>query len=240
MQRNKQYLFWLILVLAFCRNLSAQNAGVDDNRLTDETTRDSSTSIRPSSNNMFVVRDIVIVGNRKTRPEIILREIPFKTGESYLLPDLIKQFEEAKRRLMNTTLFHEAIIALKGMEGYNIDITVEVKERWYIFSIPYLKPVERNLNQWIVEQKASLDRVNYGVKLLYNNITGRNDKLRVWFIGGYTKQFTFNYDRLYIDKKMKWGMNMIFLLGKNREMNYMTIGDKQQFLKHNDYIRNFI
>ena len=69
----------------------------------------------------------------KQRPEIILREIPFKTGETYLLPDLVKKFEEARRRLMNTTLFHEAIVALKSMEGYNIDITVEVKERWYIF-----------------------------------------------------------------------------------------------------------
>ena len=240
MQKNKQYFFWLLSVLVFCGNLSAQNAGVDDAHITDESTRDTSYVKNPSAENLFVVRDIVILGNRKTRPEIILREIPFRTGEKYLLPDLIKKFEEAKRRLMNTTLFHEAIIALKSMEGYNIDITVEVKERWYIFPIPYLKPVDRNLNQWIVEQKASLDRVNYGVKLLYNNVTGRNDKLRVWFIGGYTKQFTFNYDRLYIDKKMRWGMNMVFLLGKNREMNYMTIGDKQQFLKHNDYIRNFI
>src|SRR6185295_5370984 len=131
MQRNKQYFFWLILVLVFCGNLSAQNAGIDDSRLTDESTRDSSAATISSSNNLFVVRDIVIIGNKKTRPEIILREIPFKTGESYLLQDLVKQFEEAKRRLMNTTLFHEAIIALKSMEGYNIDITVEVKERWY-------------------------------------------------------------------------------------------------------------
>ena len=240
MQRTKQYFFWLILVLACCRNLSAQKAGVEDNQLNVENKSDSSHVADPSSRNLFIVRDIVITGNRKTRPEIILREIPFKSGETYLLPDLIKKFEEARRRLMNTTLFHEAIIALKSMEGYNIDITVEVKERWYIFPIPYLKPIDRNLNQWIVEQKASLDRVNYGVKLLYNNVTGRNDKLKLWVIGGYTRQITFNYDRLYIDKKMKWGMNLVFLMGKNREMNYMTLADKQQFLKHDDYIRDYI
>ncbi len=240
MQRNKQYLFWLLLVLACSSNLSAQHAGVDERQVSNENNGDSSHALTPSAKNSFIVRDIFIVGNRKTKADIILREIPFKTGETYLLPDLVTKFEEARRRLMNTTLFHEAIVALKSMEGYNIDITVEVKERWYIFPVPYLKPVDRNFNQWIVEQKASLDRVNYGVKLLYNNFTGRNDKLKLWVIGGYTKQLTFSYDRLYIDKKMKWGMNLTFLLGKNRELNYITISDKQQFLKSDDYIRNFV
>jgi outer membrane protein assembly factor BamA len=240
MQKNKQYLFWLLLVLGCYGNLSAQNAGIEDRQANSENYIDSTHALNPPVKNSCIVRDIIIIGNKKTRAEIILREIPFKTGETYLLPDLVKKFDEARRRLMNTTLFHEAIVAMKSMEGYNIDITVEVKERWYIFPIPYLKPVDRNLNQWIVEQKASLERVNYGVKLLYNNVTGRNDKLKLWVIGGYTKQITFNYDRLYIDKKMKWGMNLAFLLGKNRELNYMTISDKQQFLKSDDYIRNFV
>ncbi|HEY6062967.1 MAG TPA: hypothetical protein VIV35_05130, partial [Chitinophagaceae bacterium] len=98
----------------------------------------------------------------------------------------------------------------------------------------------RNLNQWIVEQKASLSRVNYGAKLLYNNATGYNDKLRIYLISGYTRQFSFSYDRLYIDNKLKWGMNVGFAIGKNREVNYNTIKDKQVFLKDNDnYLRSY-
>ncbi|MEP7373750.1 MAG: POTRA domain-containing protein [Chitinophagaceae bacterium] len=187
----------------------------------------------------FIVRNIVILGNRKTRPDIILREIPFKPGDIFLLQDLVVKFETARRQLMNTSLFHEAIVALKSFEGYNIDILVEVKERWYIFPVPYFKPIDRNLNQWLVEQKASLKRVNYGGKLLYNNITGRNDKLKFWLINGYTKQLSFSYDRLYIDKRMKWGMNIAFAMGKNRELNYKTDDNKQDFLNSDDYIRNF-
>ena len=123
---------------------------------------------------------------------------------------------------MNTTLFHDAIVALKAFDGYQVDVIVEVKERWYLFPLPYLRPVDRNLNQWLVEQNAKLSRVNYGVKLLYNNVTGRNDKLRFWLISGYTKQISFSYDRLYIDKQMKWGLNLRFSIGKNREVNYNT------------------
>jgi hypothetical protein len=117
---------------------------------------------------------------------------------------------------------------------------VQVRERWYIFPVPYFKPVDRNLNQWLFEQKASFSRVNYGAKLLYNNATGRNDKLRAWLIYGYTRQISFSYDRLYIDKAMKWGLNMGFATGKNKEVNYNTINDKQAFLKQENYLRNFL
>ncbi len=136
-------------------------------------------------------------------------------------------------------MFHEAIVALKSFEGYNIDVLVQVKERWYIFPVPYFKPVDRNLNQWLVEQKGSLKRVNYGGKLLYNNVTGRNDKLKFWLINGYTKQLSFSYDRLYFDNKMKWGMMVGFGTGKNREMNYKSENDKQVFLSDDSYLRSF-
>ena len=138
---------------------------------------------------------------------------------------------------MNTSLFHEVTVSLKTFDGYDIDVLVEVRERWYVFPVPYFKPVDRNLNQWIVEQKASLDRVNYGAKLLYNNATGRNDKLRAWLIGGYTKQISLSYDRLYIDKAMMWGVTTNFNIGKNKEVNYNTINDKQAFLKEDYYFR---
>jgi len=188
----------------------------------------------------FIVRDIVIVGNKKTKPQIILREIPFKSGDHVSLQNLVAQFETARIRLMNTVLFHEVIVALKAFDGYNVDVLVEVKERWYLFPIPYLKPVDRNLNQWVVENNLSLERVNYGLKLLYNNFTGFNDKLNVWLINGYTKQLQFSYDRLYIDKQLKWGLNLKMAVGKNREVNYNTIDNKQVFYKdQNNFIRSF-
>lgn len=189
----------------------------------------------------FMVREIIITGNKRTRPDIILREIPFKPGEKYALQELVRKFEDARRQLMNTALFHEVIVAMQKSEGYLVDVLVEVKERWYIFPVPYFKPVDRNLNQWLFEKGASLSRVNYGLKVLHNNATGHNDKLRFWFVAGYTKQLSFSYDRLYIDKKMRWGLTTAFAIGKNREINYNTIDDKQAFLKdENSYLRSFM
>lgn len=243
MLKEKKYCLCLIVAVGFCYNVSAQKSGVGDLPATTwqpGNEKPVTTGLTVPANSLFTVRDIIITGNKKTKPYIILREIPFKPGEEYPLQELVKKFEDARRQLMNTSLFHEVVVALKSFEGYKVDILIDVKERWYIFPVPYFKPVDRNLNQWIVEQKASLSRVNYGAKLLYNNTSGRNDKLRLFLISGYTKQFSFSYDRLYIDKKLKWGMSVGFAMGKNREVNYNTIKDKQVFLKDDNYIRSFV
>ena len=191
------------------------------------------------ADSVFILRQIIITGNKKTKSQIILREIPFRVGEQYPLHVLVKKFEDARRQLMNTSLFTEVVVALKGFEGTNADIIVDVKERWYLFPVPYFKPVD-GMDKWINEYRLRLNRLNYGIKLLYKNPTGRNDNLNVKLMNGYTKQVSFSYDRLYIDSKMKWGMAIRFDLGKNHEVNYNTINDKQVYLKdNNQYIRSF-
>lgn len=229
---GKKYRVCLMMLLASCTFLPAQQT-IDEKAAQD--------TIQTNVASPVFVEEIIITGNKKTKSTVILREIPFQIGRAYLLDELVKMFEDARRQLMNTTLFHTVVVAAKKFDGNKVSVAVEVKERWYLFPIPYLKPVDRNLNQWLIEQKASLNRVNYGIKLLYNNATGTNDKLRLSLGSGYTRQLSFSYDRLYIDKKMKWGLNAVFAYGKNREINYNTIADKQVFIKNSDqYLRNFV
>ena len=65
---------------------------------------------------------------------------------------------------MNTTLFNDVVVALKSFRGYYVDIIISVKERWYIFPLPYLKPIDRNLTEWAT-QGLGFDRLNYGLNL---------------------------------------------------------------------------
>ncbi len=232
MRLERKYHFSLILALLYSGIVTAQTDP-------DKPIPDSS-AIQPAST-IVEIGKIEITGNKKTKAFIMLREIPFKTGDTYPLDVLVEKFEEGRRQLMNTTLFHSVVIASKNFEGNKINVSVTVRERWYLFPLPYFKPVDRNLNQWIIEQKASFNRVNYGAKLLYNNVTGINDKLRFRAINGYTKQLSFSYDRLYFDKKLKWGARVSFDAGKNREINYNTVQNKQIFFKDEDaYTRRFI
>jgi len=236
----KKYVFTFLLIAIAAASALAQAAEGESDYLTWQTHKVSA-SADSNTAKPFIIRKVIITGNRKTKENIIRRELPFMEDEQYQLPVLVEKFAIARRQLMNTALFHDAVVSLKSMEGYDVDVLVHVSERWYLFPIPYFKPVDRNINQWLIEQNASLDRVDYGIKLLYNNATGRNDKLNLWLINGYNKQAILNYDRLYIDKRMKWGFNMGIKMGKNHEVNYATIGNKQVFYKDPDtYIRSFL
>ena len=232
----KKYSCGLFALLICCTGLPAQTIIPRDSLMQTPAPENEQSAV-----SSFIIRNIDITGNKKTKPSIILRELPFKPGEAFTLQQLVQKFETARRQLMNTALFHDVVVALKNSEGVYADILVEVKERWYLFPAIYFRPVDRNLNQWIVEQKASLKRVNYGAKILYFNTSGRNDKLEASVSGGYTRQLSFSYERPYFDKKLKWGWNAGFAIGKNREVNYNTIDNKQVFFKdESQFIRNFI
>ena len=230
MLRKLLYLFIIPCFILASGKLAAQPAGTD-----------TLVAYPASPENTILVGQIVITGNKKTRPGIILRELPFKTGDTYSLDVLVRKMETARKQLMNVALFHTVIVSAKRIQGNVIDIAVDVKERWYIFPLPFFRPVDRNLNQWLVEKGASLDRVNYGIKLSHNNFSGVNDKLRFGITAGYTKQLAASYERPYFDRKMKWGLKFSIAAGKNREVNYNTVDDRQVFLKdENNYLRNFI
>ncbi|HLA51786.1 MAG TPA: POTRA domain-containing protein, partial [Flavitalea sp.] len=57
----------------------------------------------------FVVGEIIVTGNKRTKDYVIARELPFKSGDSINLTDLVKQFEIARQQLINTKLFTEAV-----------------------------------------------------------------------------------------------------------------------------------
>ncbi|MEO6930525.1 MAG: POTRA domain-containing protein, partial [Chitinophagaceae bacterium] len=152
----------------------------------------------------FIVGEIAISGNRKTKKYLIERELPFQKGDSVALDDLVSRFDLARQRLMNTRLFNDAVVSLKNFDGYQVNIQIDLKERWYIFPVPYFRPIDRNLQEW-AKRGYDLSRVNYGAKFDYYNFTGRNDKLKAWFITGYTRQIEFSYEQPNADKSLKHG-----------------------------------
>jgi hypothetical protein len=126
---------------------------------------------------------------------------PSKAVILSIFPDLVKKFESARQQLVNSRLFIEVVVALKSIRGYLVDVSIDVKERWYIFPIPYVKPVDRNLSEW-AKQGYGTDRLNYGFKFTHYNLSGRNDKLRLWLITGYSKQISFNTSNLMQTKHL--------------------------------------
>ncbi|MGE5108690.1 MAG: POTRA domain-containing protein, partial [Sphingobacteriales bacterium] len=126
-----------------------------------------------SDSTKVTIRNIFITGNKKTREYIIRREIAFTEGSSVEIYNLIPLIERARENIYNTQLFLEVKPQIQNWVDGFVDVYFEVRERWYLFPLPYFKLVDRNLNQWIGEQSASLKRVNYGLKFGWNNVSGR-------------------------------------------------------------------
>jgi outer membrane protein assembly factor BamA len=181
--------------------------------------------------NFLYVENISISGNKKTKEQIVLRELFFiKDG---LIPkkDLDIQLKQSRQQLMNTTLFVDVQIIPITTDS-TIRIQINLKERWYLFPLPYFRLIDRNFNQWWVQQQRSLERVNYGIKFIQNNTTGRNDNLNIWLISGYTQQVTLRYDVPLFGKKLNQGFNIGLSHGTQKEINISTANDKQQFFKY--------
>ena len=89
---------------------------------------------------------IEISGNTKTKYFIILRELPFKVGDSVSSSQIGPSFIKAKQQLLNTQLFVDVNIDTAQIDS-TIQVRVHVKERWYLFPVPYFKLVDRNFNQ---------------------------------------------------------------------------------------------
>jgi outer membrane protein assembly factor BamA len=188
-------------------------------------------SVSSEDKSPVIIADIFVTGNKKTKAYIIEREIPFKIGNHMMRGDLPAKLELARQQLMNTALFIEVSLKVDRQVEDLVFITVTVKERWYFFPLPYFKIVDRNFNQWWVENKRSLKRVNYGLKLMHNNTSGRADHLQLNLITGYSQQATFRYKQPNADKSLKYGFDVGFAYERNKEISYFTDSNKQKFYK---------
>ncbi|HEY0355319.1 MAG TPA: POTRA domain-containing protein, partial [Flavisolibacter sp.] len=197
-------------------------------------TNDEVNNALSGQNNLYTVRNIIITGNKKTHPNIIMRELSFGINEAYPLDEISSKFQKARKQLMNTGLFMNVTVALKSMNGNDVYVNIEVEEKWYIWPKPFLRTVDKTFHEWWNEKDRDMNRINYGLRLTHNNFTGRNDKLKLNFMNGYTRQLSIRYYNLYLDNDLKWSVNGGISIGKNREVNYITEQNKPVPIKDND------
>jgi outer membrane protein assembly factor BamA len=168
------------------------------------------------------VKEITVTGAKTTKVYIILREIQFKKGDSLLVAQLNDELKKARQQVYNTTLFTEVQMQAFVNGTNDISITVNVKEKWYVYPVPQFQLVDRNFNVWAKTYNHSLSRVNYGLKFLDYNLTGRRDQLRIYLLGGYSRNIAFSYSTPYSNSKLTQGFTISAGFTQNREISYKS------------------
>jgi outer membrane protein assembly factor BamA len=192
----------------------------------------------PDSAAKLHVSNIIVTGNKQTKEYIILREMPFAKGDSIVIGQLNEMLEKARQQVYNTTLFTEVKIDVAVVSAYDIIVTVTIRERWYIYPVPQFKPVDRNFNEWIKTYNASLSRVNYGLKFVHYNLSGRRDQLRIYLLNGFSRDFSFSYNAPYSNKALTEGFVIGAGYSQKKEIPYKTDYNNKLLFYTSDSLRN--
>jgi len=183
-----------------------------------------------------VVSHVDLIGNKKTNDKIIIRELDILPGDTMFISQINGLFLENEKRLLSTGLFTAVSINLKNLdvESKSCDIEIQLQENWYIYPNVIFELADRNFNVWWNEQNKSLDRVNYGFRLNHINLLGQRDQLKLTTQFGFTRKFEAEYSYPYLNREQTLGAAANIIYSENREIGYVTEGNKTLFHKEND------
>lgn len=118
----------------------------------------------------MVVERIILIGNNKTKPEVILREMQLKEGGKFNLQYL----EEDVKRLYNLGLFNRVDVIPAPLSSSRINLVFEFEEGFYFLPIPQGGFKE-----------GSIKKIWGGVNFLWKNFRGMNETVNMSFGIGY-------------------------------------------------------
>ena len=183
----------------------------------------------------YMVRNIILVGNKKTKNWIIERELSFKVGDSIPGERMQALLDRSRSNLWNTSLFTSVDLRFTSNDRNEADIFVVVSERWYVWPQLIFELAENNLNAWWEHKDFS--RITYGVNINHKNFRGRNEEFNVNIQYGFTELLALSYSVPYINKARTLGMGLQASYGQNHQVNYNSDHNKRLFYKNLDEVQ---
>lgn len=173
------------------------------------------------------VIDILFEGNKRTKAQIMLREMTFEAGDKLLWSNLKAAMKQSQSNLMNLELFNFVEIEPLLLGNGEVMVLVTVQERWYIYPVPIFEIAETNFNTWW--ENKELRWLNYGVSLKHKNFRGLNQQVAIMARFGYTRRFSASYSIPNLNKAQTLGLNLAAGYFENNELVYRTIDNTRQF-----------
>lgn len=183
------------------------------------------------------VNSITLVGNKKTKPQIINRELDIRIGDSIAKMDTAQLFKMNANRVFNTNLFVTVEVKDSRLSDSIIDLKVEVKERWYIFPLPILELADRNINEWRNQRNSDIRRIEWGMRFRHDNFRGRNEKLKIVLQGGFTKKYEIFHVLPFVNKKKTIGLEYGLSYSTNKSVGYNQEDNRLLFLDSENVLR---
>lgn len=196
---------------------------INFNKLLAKSDTISINNLKLNQSSNIIVDEIKILGNKKTKENIILRELTLKEGTIISKDKFISTIEEEKRKVINTDLFNEVEFKIEIIKKNHVIIIINVLESIYWVPIIIFELSDRNFNDWWENFNHDFNRINYGLGFAHYNISGRADEFEVLLRLGFIKQFQTSYYIPYITKKQKGGLYIGFDYIDYNHLEYNSI-----------------
>jgi outer membrane protein assembly factor BamA len=168
------------------------------------------------------ISNIYLLGNRTTKDHILLRELPFKQGDSLKVQNLEKILTEAKNNILNLSLFN-FVYVIPSKNPYlpnSTDIIISVEERWFVWPLVSFVYEERNLSSWL--EKWDMERISVDGGIKAYNIWGLNNTLTLSYKFGFRKGVRFEYDNISLGPTGRHMVGIGFYLQNFGTENYIS------------------
>ena len=183
-----------------------------------------------NADSMLVIKQINIIGNKKTKSTIILRELDLVVGDSIKKVDLEKRLDLNRRKLVNVNLFISVEInSIQDTEN-QLTIDINLQEQWFILGYPIFQIIDRNYAEWW-QRGADLTRTTYGIDLIHSNFRGRAERINLRLETGFTQRIEIGYRVPYIDKAQKTGAGFSLSYITNRNLAFKSLYDTLFYFK---------
>lgn len=174
-----------------------------------------------------LVAKVSIHGNKHTKKYLIERECLLKENQTVPIMELYELVDQSRKLIYNTSLFTEVEMNLSLNEEQKLDVDINVKEKWYIYILPYVQLSDRNFNEWWNTYDADINRLIYGVKMMHFNASGRRDYMTITLTSGYTRNVSVLYSAPYSNRALTEGYSLSFNYAENKETPYLTNADNK-------------
>ena len=194
-------------------------------------------SAKISDSPYFVVKNIEITGNKRTKEFVFRKEMTFWIGDTLAKGKLWDILDLNEKKLINSALFTEVLITTDSTNRDSINIYINVRERWYIFPSPQFSLVDRNFNEWWTTYDHDLRRTIYGGSLYIDNVRGRDERFNTTILAGFKQHLAIDYEVPYLGLKSNIGARIGARYLRSRDITLDTENNKLVSLHSDEYVR---
>ncbi len=165
----------------------------------------------------IAIEKIIINGNKRTKNQIVLRELEFSAESSLKKEEFDVLVNKSRENLINTSLFNFVeIFSHIDSTTQRAMITINLVERWFILPFLIIKSAEENMNTWWLYKNT--EHLSLAMTIVDFNFRGRREQLVIKTNVGYDRSLGFSYTLPYVNQQKTIGLQINANYGAYKEL----------------------